>query len=157
MRASSMTAEFDKEYLQGRIAAEFALARHIGIVVESADERGIVLRAPLAANSNYKGTAFGGSLFSVAVLAGWCWVTRFLAQHNMPADAVIQGSTIDYLLPVSGELHAIVAPPLPAQIEKFEKMLQRAGRGRICLCVEIHYEQRVATRFEGVFAAAVRS
>ena len=52
------------------------LAKHIGIVVESADDSAVVLRAPLAPNANYKGTAFGGSLYSVAVLTGWAWVTR---------------------------------------------------------------------------------
>ena len=48
-----------------RIVGEFPLARHIGIVVESADDAAVVLRAPLAPNANYKGTAFGGSLYSL--------------------------------------------------------------------------------------------
>ena len=54
--------------MQRRLAADFPLARHIGIVVDSAGDDGIVLRAPLGPNANDKGTAFGGSLFSVAVL-----------------------------------------------------------------------------------------
>jgi thioesterase domain-containing protein len=147
---------FGREYLQDRIVSEFALARHIGIVVESADDSGVVLCAPLAANANYKGTAFGGSLFSVAVLTGWAWVTRYLAAAELAADAVIQESTIRYLVPVQGMLRASVAAPSTAQIEKFRKMLQRAGRGRIRLAVDIHHGQILATQFEGVFAAAVR-
>jgi hypothetical protein len=35
-------------------------------------------------------------------------------------------------------------------------MLQRAGRGRIRVRVEIHYGGVLATLFEGVFAAAIR-
>jgi hypothetical protein len=35
-------------------------------------------------------------------------------------------------------------------------MLQRAGRGRIRLRVEIIYGQTLATLFEGVFAAVIR-
>jgi len=35
-------------------------------------------------------------------------------------------------------------------------MLQRAGRGRIRLRVEINYGETVAALFEGVFAAAIR-
>jgi hypothetical protein len=38
---------FGKDYLQFRITSEFALARHIGIVVERADDSGIILSAPL--------------------------------------------------------------------------------------------------------------
>ncbi|MEP6547754.1 MAG: YiiD C-terminal domain-containing protein [Gammaproteobacteria bacterium] len=149
-------ADFDTTYLQHRIVSEFALARHIGIVVESADDGAVVLRAPLAANANYKGTAFGGSLYSVAVLTGWAWVTRYLAARGVAADAVIQESSTRFLAPVQGELRASAAAPPEAQIDKFRKMLQRVGRGRIRLCVEIHYDQTLATLFEGVFAAAMR-
>jgi thioesterase domain-containing protein len=149
-------SKFDMDYLQGRITAEFPLARHIGIVVERADDDGIVLCAPLGLNSNYKGTAFGGSLFSVAVLTGWAWVTRYLATTQMAADAVIQESTIRYLAPVHGTLRATLQPPATVQIDKFRKMLQRAGRGRIRLAVQIHHERTLTTEFDGMFAAALR-
>ncbi len=132
------------------------LARHIGIVVESADDSCVVLRAPLALNANYKGTAFGGSLYSVAVLTGWAWFTRYLAARDLPADAVIQESNMRFLAPVQGELRACAAAPPDAQIDKFRKMLQRAGRGRIRLRVEIIYDQTLAALFDGVFAATLR-
>jgi thioesterase domain-containing protein len=148
--------KFGRDYLQNRILGEFMLARHIGIVVESADDAAVVLRAPLAANANYKGTAFGGSLYSLAVLTGWAWVTRYLAARGLMADAVIQESSTHFMAPVQGELRASAVPPSEAQINKFRKMLQRAGRGRIRVRVEIYYEQTLATLFEGVFAAIMR-
>jgi thioesterase domain-containing protein len=149
-------SNFGRAYLQNRIVGEFMLARHIGIVVESADDAAVVLRAPLGPNANYKGTAFGGSLYSLAVLTGWAWVTRYLEARGLPADAVIQESSMRFLSPVRGELCASVAAPPGAQIDKFRKMLRRAGRGRISLQVEINYDQTLATLFEGVFAAAIR-
>jgi thioesterase domain-containing protein len=153
MRADS---SFGRDYLQNRIAGEFPLAQHIGIVVESVGASGVVLRAPLAPNANFKGTAFGGSQFCIAVLAGWVWTTRYLAVHQIAADAVVQESTIRYLVPVQGALRATLTTPNAEQIEKFRKMLLRAGRGRIRLHVDIHYGHRVATEFDGMFAAAVR-
>jgi thioesterase domain-containing protein len=150
------TTNFGRDYLQNRISGEFMLARHIGIVVESADDAVVVLRAPLALNANFKGTAFGGSLYSLAVLTGWAWVTRYLAARGLPADTVIQESSTRFLAPVEGELRASAAAPSDVQIDKFRKMLQRAGRGRIRVRVEIHYDQTLATLFEGVYAAAVR-
>jgi thioesterase domain-containing protein len=149
------TTHFGSDYLQQRIVGEFVLARHIGIVVESADDDAVVLRAPLAANANYKGTAFGGSLYSVAVLTGWAWVTRYLAARGLPADAVIQESNVRFLAPVLGELRARAGAPSDAQIDKFRKMLQRAGRGRIRLRVEIVYGGTLAALFDGVFAATM--
>jgi thioesterase domain-containing protein len=149
-------APFGREYLQGRIDREFPLARHIGIVVESAEDRGIVLLAPLAPNANFKGTAFGGSLFSIAVLTGWAWITRYLAAHQLSAEAVIQESSIRYRLPVQGDFRSSLAAPSAEHVDKFRKMLRRAGRGRIHLQVDIHYEQAVAVQFDGMFAAAIR-
>ena len=149
-------AGFGADYLQARIVREFALAKHIGVIVESADDGAVILRAPIATNVNYKGSAFGGSLYSIAVLTGWAWVTRYLATRSFCADAVIQESNMRFLVPVYGELRASAAAPSGAQIDKFRRMLLRAGRGRIPLRVEIHEGQVLATIFEGVFAAAIR-
>ena len=156
VESTPLESHLGVDYLQARITNEFPLARHMGIVVERADESGIVLSAPLAANANYKGTAFGGSLFSVAVLTGWAWVTRYLATTPFIADTVIQESAIRYLAPVHGTLRATLEPPPAERIEKFRRMLQRAGRGRIRLDVNIHYGQTLATEFEGDFAATLR-
>ena len=149
-------ANFGREYLQELIGREFMLARHIGVVVESADDAAVVLRAPLGPNANHQGTAFGGSLYSLAVLTGWAWLTRYLAARNIAADAVIQESTTRFLIPVEGELRACAESPSAAQLARFRKMLQRAGRGRINLRVHITYRETLATLFEGVFVAAMR-
>ena len=149
-------AAFDRDYLQRRIATEFALGVHIGAVVELADASGLVLSAPLAPNANYKGTAFGGSLFSLAVLTGWAWLTRYLALEAVAADAGIQTSNIRYLEPVHGEFRARLENPPSATIEKFARMLRRAGRGRIALGVDIHDGAILAARFDGVYAAMAR-
>lgn len=157
MNASMLRSDdFGASFLQGRIDAEIALAKHIGVVVESADDHSLVLRAPLRPNANHKGSAFGGSLYSLAALAGWAWATRYLTMQRISADAVIQGSNMHFLLPVHGELCAHLLPPAAAEIDKFRKMLERAGRGRIRLRVELRHGTAVAARFEGLFAAAMR-
>jgi len=49
-----------------------------------------------------------------------------------------------------------LVPPAPEQVQKFARMLRRAGRGRICLEVVIGQGHVVATEFEGTFAAIAR-
>jgi thioesterase domain-containing protein len=147
---------YGEQYLQARIDKEIQLAKHIGIVVESANAAGVVLRAPLQPNGNHKGTAFGGSLYSVAVLSGWAWLTRFLTVEGIEADAVIQESSMRFLAPVHGELRAHLVPPNAAQVEKFTRMLRRAGRGRIELRSRMHFDGVLAAEFDGVFVAAAR-
>jgi thioesterase domain-containing protein len=153
---------FGVDYLQELIAREITLARPMGVIVESATDSTLVLRAPLAPNSNHKGTAFGGSLYSLAVLAGWAWLTRDLAARDINADAVIQESSMRFLLPVVGMLRASVENPAAEESDRFHKMLGRAGRGRIRLRVNVHNAQSAhdtqsaAAVFEGLFAAAMR-
>lgn len=148
--------EFGVEYLQELINRDIMLARPMGVIVEAADDAGIVLRAPLPPNANHKGTAFGGSLYSLAVLTGWAWLTRFVACADINADAVIQESSMQFLLPVKGDLRAVIAAPAEAEVDKFRKLLLRAGRARIRLRVEMHQGSQLATVFEGLFAAAMR-
>ena len=147
---------FGADYLQERIDREIMLARPMGVIVESADELSLVLRAPLAPNANHKGTAFGGSLYSLAVLTGWAWLTRFLATRKLDAVAVIQESSMRFLKPVHGEMRACLEIPAAADIDKFQKMLVRADRGRIRLQVKMHEGSALATIFDGLFAAAMR-
>jgi thioesterase domain-containing protein len=148
---------FGPTYLQTRIDGEIALAKHIGIVVEQADDAAVVLSAPFKANANHKSTAFGGSLYCVAVLTAWAWATRYLDMHDIGADAVVQQSRIDFVAPVQGELRAHLILPTAAEIDKFRKMLERAGRGRIALRVELRNAAQPAARFEGMFAAVLRA
>ncbi|MGO9935783.1 MAG: YiiD C-terminal domain-containing protein [Steroidobacteraceae bacterium] len=147
---------YGADYLQRRIDREITLAKPMGVIVESAGDAGVVLRAPLAPNSNHKGTAFGGSLYALAVLAGWAWASRYLAAHELAADAVIQESSMRFLAPVHGELRASVEIPAAEAIDKFHKMLARAGRGRIRVRVDLHHTQILAAVFDGLFAAALR-
>jgi thioesterase domain-containing protein len=152
-----MTADdFGASYLQQRLSGEFALVDHIGVCVESADDTRLVLYAPLAGNANDKGTAFGGSLFSVSVLAGWAWLTRHLARESYAADVVIQESRMQYLIPVRGDFRAQLCLPAAEEVARFHRMLRRAARGRIGLRVEIRDGDDVATRFDGLYTAAMR-
>jgi thioesterase domain-containing protein len=47
------------------------LAKAMGVGVEVSDDRSLVLRAPKEQNRNSLNTAFGGSLVSLATLAGY--------------------------------------------------------------------------------------
>jgi thioesterase domain-containing protein len=147
---------FGAGYLQDRIDREIMLAKPMGVIVETADETAVILRAPLAPNANHKGTAFGGSLYSLAVLTGWAWVTRFIASRQLNADAVIQESSMRFLKPVRGEMRASIQIPAEAEVDKFKRMLARAERGRIRLQVTMHHESTLAVVFDGLFAAAMR-
>jgi thioesterase domain-containing protein len=64
------------------------------------------LHAPLAANVNDKGCAFGGSLASLMTLAGWGLATLQLQAHGLDAAVYVADSQVRYLAPLYGDLEA---------------------------------------------------
>src|SRR6201999_1893683 len=96
----SQSGEFGAKFVQGLLEKEIVLAKPMGIEVEAADDWSVVLRAPLESNANHMGTAFGGSQYSLSVLTGWAWLTRFMAARGIDRHAVIQDATTHYPPPV---------------------------------------------------------
>lgn len=152
MRDMSGSGSPSAALLERRILADIPIARHIGVRVVEFDGRTLVLSAPLAANSNHKGTAFGGSLFSLAVLAGWGLLTLKLGERGVQGELVIQDSRVSYLLPVSGELTARATLPGDGEVDRFLRAVDRYRKGRVRLRVAIEHGGREAVRFEGTFA-----
>jgi len=64
------------------------------------------LLAPLDANVNDKGCAFGGSLASLMTLAGWGLATLQLQAHGLDAAVYVADSQVRYRAPLYGELDA---------------------------------------------------
>ena len=62
------------------------------------------LFAPLAANVNDKGCAFGGSLASVMTLAGWGWLMLNVRAAGLLAEVYVADSQIRYLAPLYDDL-----------------------------------------------------
>lgn len=64
------------------------------------------LSAPLAANVNDKGCAFGGSLVSLMTLAGWGLVTLQLRRAGLEADVFVADTEVRYRAPLYADLDA---------------------------------------------------
>ncbi len=75
-----------------------------GIRASAFDGEELRLVAPLAANVNDKGCAFGGSLASLMTLAGWGWLMLSLRDAGMVAEVYVADSQIRYLAPLYDDL-----------------------------------------------------
>ena len=125
-------------------------ARALGLTVVSADP--VTIAAPLAANVNDKGSAFAGSLFSVAALTGWLHLTRCCLARALAAEIVLQSANAQYLAPARAAFRAVALEPPRAQRDRLESMLTRRGRGRIELAVEVSCEATLVMTLAGVYA-----
>lgn len=130
---------------------QIPLTRAMGVKVAAYDSNGLVLTAPLAANHNHLGTAFGGSLSAIATLAGYGLL--WLALGDRSAHIVVRSSRIRYRHPVRESIHAIARPPAPDDLNAFIRKLQATGKAGIRLQVEILENDRVCVEFDGLFVA----
>lgn len=146
----AMTSASELRKLQAHITAHIAPAHALGLTLVSADP--VTIAAPLTPNVNDKGTAFAGSLFSVAALAGWMHLTRWCAAQALAAEIVLQSAEAQFLAPARAAFHAVVREPSSQQRARLESMLARRGRGRIELAIEVSCEARLVMKLAGVYA-----
>lgn len=131
--------------------AQIPITRTMGVAVEAYDENLLVLTAPLEANHNHLGTAFGGSLSAIATLAGYGLLWLKLGDRS--AHIVIRDSKIRYHRPVRGMIRAVCQSPDHAGLSAFRAKFSEMGKAGISLRVTIEEEGRICVEFAGTYVA----
>lgn len=141
--------------LERLILETIPLARAMDLKVLEFDEARLALSAPLAANVNDKGCAFGGSLISLMTLACWGLIMLKLQEAGLKADVYVQDSEIKYLAPVWDELIAESHLDTSQNWPEFVGQLQAKGKARVTMHAEVTAIEGggVACRFTGQFVA----
>jgi len=128
---TNMESEHLSSRLQQYLLKQIPISKGLGISITEASLEEIRITAPLAPNLNHHGTAFGGSVSAVAILAGWTLVyARLEAEGQFPA-VVIQHNEIRYVTPIEGAFSARVRLARPEQWSHFCKVchaIERLGR-----------------------------
>jgi thioesterase domain-containing protein len=137
--------------LQRILHSEIPLAKAIGVEVCEFTGLSLTLKAPLEKNINHKCTAFGGSLYSVAVLSGWGLIYLLLKQHDVSGHIVIQESNTKFLKPVVSDITAKCSFESTEQYEKFIAMYTRKGKARIQLESRIMCNADSSVIFKGSY------
>lgn len=129
----------DASALEKFLHQQIPISQTFGVQVLKATKESVILKAPLSPNINHLGTAFGGSLASVAILAGYSWAYHVLFQRGYKAHIILKSSVTDYMKPVQGDFTAECKAPPEAEIEAFFKAFEKKGRARI------HLESKIVT------------
>ena len=121
--------------------------------------RGDALRltAPLSANVNDKGNAFGGSLTSLMTVAGWGLVTLKLRLAGVKAEVYVADSQIRYLAPLYNDLIAEAVFAEGQAWDLFVDTLVQRGRARIQVDARVLLpEGGLATTLSGRYVAIAK-
>ncbi|ROU01577.1 thioesterase [Marinobacter sp. R17] len=127
--------------LQTRINEHIPLTRALGVTVADYTGDQITVKAPLALNHNHQGTGFGGSVYAVAVVGAWSLLELWLEDRQLKGNVVIQSGAIDYGLPVNSDFFARCRLPSAEDMERFERSIERRGKGRVVLEVTVFVEE----------------
>lgn len=129
---------FLQQYLQEHLPLTVAMQ----VQPQIYDGQSLQLFAPLAVNHNDKGTAFAGSLSSLATVCGWCLVMLWTKEkYQQACQVAVATAQIDYKKPTTSDFIAIAKLPSAEQLLQVQQSLLRKKRARISLTIEIHDQQ----------------
>lgn len=139
-----------EEFLHNKIP----LTQAMGVRVAQ-HPTGFAIEAPVALNSNHLDTAFGGSINSVATLAGYTFL--WLELRGRPAYIVVGESAIRFLRPVRMTIRAFCIVPAAEQLAAFRDRLTLKGKARLELQVEVEEDGETAAAFDGTFMGVMEN
>lgn len=135
---------------------EIPLTRAMALEPLSWQDGTLTVAADLAPNVNVHGTAFAGSLYSVAALSGWGLVHLELEAAEVVGSIVIADGRIRYQRPVTERIVARCTLAASDRDAGLRALAGPAGKARFTLTSVIECEGRPAAEFEGVFAVLRR-
>jgi thioesterase domain-containing protein len=141
--------------LQDALDHEIPLTAALGLRVEEAGPEFVRLALPLGPNHNHKQTAFGGSLYSAAVLAGWGLLWCALKDRGVEAQVVIVGSAERFLKPVAGDFTAEAALDA-AVLDQALKLYARRGLARVDLDSVVFSGGEACVAFQGTYGLVAK-
>lgn len=95
------------------------------------------LHAPLSANVNDKGSAFGGSLASLMTLAAWGLTALQVEQAGLDAEVYVADAQLRYLTPLRADLLAEAWIEADGGWAVFLSTLRNRGRARATLQAQV--------------------
>ena len=142
--------------LEAFLHEKIPLTRAMGVHVAESNARRLVLEAPLTANVNHLGTAFGGSLHALPTLACYAAVWTLLREAGVDGHVVVKRSSAAYRTPVTGRLRAVCVRPSAALVKEFIRDLSRHRKARMELTAVVEGpDGKPAVEFAGSFVALV--
>ena len=142
--------------LEAFLHEKIPLTRAMGLRVAESSAVRLVLEAPLAANVNHLGTAFGGSLHALPTLACYAALWTLLREAGIDGHVVVKRSQAFYRAPITGTLRAVCERPPAAQCAEFMQDLQRHKKARMELTATVDGpDGKAAVEFTGSFVAVV--
>lgn len=149
--------DYDAGEVTDYLHQHIPITRAMQLQVLPPEPQKLRLTARLAPNLNHQETAFGGSIASIGILAGWTLIHLRLRDDQRRYKIVIQKSEIEFLRPIEADFAGECRLPNDSEWEPFLNCLERKGRARIELQPQVTVHGEIAATIKGLFVARVLS
>ncbi len=86
--------------LQQMIRQGIPLCDAMDLTIDELFENKMIVSAPMAANRNYHGSFFAGSIYSLSAITGWGLLTNYAHAHFIGSDVVVRKVSVENFHPV---------------------------------------------------------
>lgn len=114
--------------LENRLHTQIPLSKFMQVQVTRVDNTEVELQCILEPNHNHMGTAFGGSLSCLMILAAYCQTFKLIQANG---HVVLKSSSMKFMIPVEETLRAICKTPSNEEVQSFTNTFHKKGRARI--------------------------
>ncbi len=138
--------------LQHQIDSKIIPAKNMQFKILSYNGNTLRVSAPLSANANHHGTAFGGSLYSAAAVAGWALLRCKLAESELSGTIVVSKACMQYKAPVSDDILISARLLNPENITASLRYFVEHKKAKIEVLGIIEQDGTEAAKYEGSYS-----
>ena len=142
--------------LQNYFRSNIPVADFMNFKVEDLKPYSVKLSAPLKPNYNHYMTAFGGSIATLGILAGWAILHFKTVEEKIRCVLVIQESNMKYLRPSNNDFEAVSDSLDEKQWDDFKSKLLSDGKAKISMMTNLYSEGKLIATHKGTFVGIAK-
>lgn len=134
------------------IFSQITLVKHLGLQAELVSKERVSFKALLSENLNHKSTAFGGSLYAIAVSSAYALVLAKLKESKVETEnIVIAQGQIKYIAPVDDDFVTDSQVQSVAENEIFLDRISANKKATLTVASKIFCNNKLCAEFIGLF------
>jgi thioesterase domain-containing protein len=141
------------KFLQNYFYKKIPITKKLKMKVLNYEKDSLIISAPIKENHNDKGTAFAGSIYSVATLAGWGFVSLKMLDEKLDAKVAIYNGNITYKKPINKDFTAVCSIIDQNDWNKFVERVKNKSNGKVQLKIEISNTDKTDNEPESILYA----
>lgn len=138
--------------IQNKIHTQIPMTKLMQLKLKEINNDFLITQAPLNINVNDKGTAFGGSLSSIAIISSWCMAYYLSKQFNLDnSSIVIVNNETKFLRPVTKDIICTTFIPKEEELKILHSKLEVKNSGTIKIYAQIIENEKICVDFRGTY------